>query len=68
MVNRTKNGKYLSGFPINRFQFFKTPDMKTLGTNDAAVSTAVNGWRLALTGRFRLLDQWCAFVQVIGLS
>ena len=31
---------------------------------DAAVSTAVNGWRLALTGRFRLLDQWCAFVQV----
>lgn len=31
---------------------------------DAAVSTAVNGWELALTGRFRLLDQWCAFVQV----
>lgn len=40
--------------------------MKTLGTIDAAVSNAVNGWRLALTGRFRLLDQWCAFVQVIG--
>lgn len=33
----------------------------------AAVSTAVKAWRLALTGRFRLLDQWCAFVQVYVL-
>ncbi|KAJ7516967.1 hypothetical protein O6H91_21G006700 [Diphasiastrum complanatum] len=25
--------------------------------------TAIRGWKLALAGRFRLLDQWCAFVQ-----
>lgn len=37
---------------------------RELGQKSISVSTAVKAWRLALTGRFRLLDQWCAFVQI----
>eukprot|EP00249_Psilotum_nudum_P011463 c23192_g1_i1 orf=93-1358(+) len=33
------------------------------GQKSISVTTAVEAWQLALTGRFRLLDQWCAFVQ-----
>lgn len=44
-----------------RFVFFMCRDP---GQKNISVSTAIAGWRLALTGRFRLLDQWCAFVQV----
>jgi len=29
------------------------------------VRTAVEAWRLVLVGRFRLLDQWCEFVEVL---
>ncbi|CAK9206485.1 unnamed protein product [Sphagnum troendelagicum] len=34
------------------------------GQKSISVSTAIDAWRLSLTGRFRLLDEWCAFVQV----
>jgi hypothetical protein len=44
-----------------------TFDLVIFCVMDAAVNTAINAWRLALTGRFRLLDQWCAFVQVYVL-
>lgn len=33
------------------------------GQKSLAVSTAVEAWHLSMTGRFRLLEQWCAFVQ-----
>lgn len=44
-----------------RFVFFMCRER---GQKSISVSTAVSCWRLALTGRFRLLDQWCTFVQV----
>lgn len=31
----------------------------------AAVNRAVSAWRLVLAGRFRLLSQWCDFVEVL---
>jgi DCN1-like protein 1/2 len=34
------------------------------GQKSISVNTAINACRLALTGRFRLLDEWCAFIQV----
>ncbi|KAH9294660.1 hypothetical protein KI387_038248 [Taxus chinensis] len=33
------------------------------GQRSIAVSTSIEAWRLVFTGRFRLLDQWCDFVQ-----
>lgn len=33
------------------------------GQKSLSVSTAVKAWQLSLTGRFKVLDQWCAFVQ-----
>ncbi|KAI5060281.1 hypothetical protein GOP47_0024701 [Adiantum capillus-veneris] len=33
------------------------------GQKSLAVSTAVEAWHLSMTGRFKLLEQWCAFVQ-----
>ncbi|XP_002967683.2 DCN1-like protein [Selaginella moellendorffii] len=30
----------------------------------SAVSIAVDAWKLALTGRFRLIGQWCEFVRM----
>lgn len=30
----------------------------------AAVTKAVSAWRIVLAGRFRLLNQWCEFVEV----
>jgi DCN1-like protein 1/2 len=44
-----------------RFVFFMCREQ---GQKSISVSTAIDAWRLSLTGRFRLLDQWCAFVQV----
>lgn len=35
-----------------------------MSTMIAAVSTAVEAWHLSMAGRFRLLEQWCTFVQV----
>lgn len=32
---------------------------------DIAVHRALSAWRIVLYGRFRLLDQWCDFVQVL---
>lgn len=34
---------------------------------DIAVHRALTAWRIILYGRFRLLDQWCDFVQVLLL-
>ncbi|KAK8971163.1 hypothetical protein KSP40_PGU005499 [Platanthera guangdongensis] len=31
----------------------------------STVIRAVSIWRLVLAGRFRLLDQWCSFAEVI---
>ncbi|MCO5581257.1 hypothetical protein L7F22_035135 [Adiantum nelumboides] len=33
------------------------------GQKSLAVDTAVEAWRLSMTGCFRLLEQWCAFVK-----
>lgn len=33
------------------------------GQKSLAVSTAVEAWHLSMAGRFRLLEQWCTFVQ-----
>lgn len=44
-----------------RFVFFMCRER---GQKSISVATALEAWRLALTGRFRLLDQWCSFVQV----
>lgn len=33
------------------------------GQKSIVVRTAVEAWRLVLVGRFRLLDQWCEFVE-----
>ncbi|KAH7277470.1 hypothetical protein KP509_39G053200 [Ceratopteris richardii] len=33
------------------------------GQKSLAVNTAVEAWRLSLTGRFGLLEQWCTFVE-----
>ncbi|KAJ7516619.1 hypothetical protein O6H91_22G064600 [Diphasiastrum complanatum] len=33
------------------------------GQKSITASTAIEGWKLSLAGRFRLLDQWCAFIQ-----
>ncbi|KAH9326443.1 hypothetical protein KI387_006621, partial [Taxus chinensis] len=33
------------------------------GQRSIAVSTSIEVWRLVFIGRFRLLDQWCDFVQ-----
>ncbi|KAL3695170.1 hypothetical protein R1sor_008821 [Riccia sorocarpa] len=44
-----------------RFVFFMCREQ---GQKSISVNTAVAAWRLVLTGRFRLLDQWCAFVLV----
>lgn len=33
------------------------------GQKNIVVRTAVEAWRLVLVGRFRLLDQWCEFVE-----
>ena len=32
--------------------------------SSAAVKKAISAWRLVLAGRFRLLNQWCDFVEV----
>ncbi|XP_024528548.1 DCN1-like protein 3 isoform X1 [Selaginella moellendorffii] len=44
-----------------RFVFFMCREK---GQKSLTVSIAVDAWRLALTGRFRLLDQWCEFVRM----
>ncbi|BBN13195.1 hypothetical protein MPTK1_6g01570 [Marchantia polymorpha subsp. ruderalis] len=44
-----------------RFVFFMCRER---GQKSISVNTAVAAWRLSLTGRFRLLDQWCAFVLI----
>ncbi|KAL2623081.1 hypothetical protein R1flu_003286 [Riccia fluitans] len=44
-----------------RFVFFMC---RETGQKSITVDTAVVAWRMVLTGRFRLLDQWCAFVLV----
>ncbi|CAM6093344.1 unnamed protein product [Calypogeia fissa] len=44
-----------------RFVFFMCRER---GQKSISVNTAVDAWRLALTGRFRLLEQWCAFVKI----
>ncbi|OAE26181.1 hypothetical protein AXG93_3457s1050 [Marchantia polymorpha subsp. ruderalis] len=46
-----------------RFVFFMCRER---GQKSISVNTAVAAWRLSLTGRFRLLDQWCAFVLVFS--
>ncbi|XP_020272003.1 uncharacterized protein LOC109847171 isoform X2 [Asparagus officinalis] len=33
------------------------------GQKNITVSKAISAWRLVLTGRFRLLNQWCNFVE-----
>ncbi|PKU85636.1 uncharacterized protein LOC110097570 isoform X1 [Dendrobium catenatum] len=33
------------------------------GQKNITVSRAITAWRLVLAGRFRLLDQWCCFVE-----
>ncbi|KAJ6840076.1 uncharacterized protein M6B38_312560 [Iris pallida] len=33
------------------------------GQKNITVSRAITAWRLVLTGRFRLLNQWCSFVE-----
>ncbi|KAH7278642.1 hypothetical protein KP509_38G050300 [Ceratopteris richardii] len=33
------------------------------GQKSLAVKTAVEAWQFSLTGRFKLLDQWCSFVK-----
>ncbi|XP_058097763.1 defective in cullin neddylation protein AAR3-like isoform X2 [Magnolia sinica] len=33
------------------------------GQKNILVSTGIEAWKLVLTGRFRLLDQWCGFVK-----
>lgn len=33
------------------------------GQKNITVSRAIDAWKLVLSGRFRLLDQWCDFVQ-----
>eukprot|EP01018_Ginkgo_biloba_P038387 Gb_25229 [translate_table: standard] len=43
-----------------RFVFFMCCEW---GQKSMTVSTAIEAWRLILSGRFRLLDQWCDFVQ-----
>ncbi|GBG72771.1 hypothetical protein CBR_g12339 [Chara braunii] len=42
-----------------RFVFFLSRER---GQKSLTVASAVEGWKLALSGRFRLLDQWCSYV------
>ncbi|KAL3719237.1 hypothetical protein ACJRO7_004231 [Eucalyptus globulus] len=38
------------------------------GQKNITVSKAITAWKLVLAGRFRLLNQWCGFVEVLAFS
>lgn len=48
---------------FSRFYDFVFFMCRENGQKSITVSMAVTAWRLVLVGRFRLLNQWCAFVE-----
>ncbi|KAJ0042859.1 hypothetical protein Pint_19207 [Pistacia integerrima] len=48
---------------FSRFYDFVFFMCRENGQKNITVSRAVTGWRLVLAGRFRLLNQWCDFVE-----
>jgi DCN1-like protein 1/2 len=48
---------------FSRFYDFVFFMCRENGQKNITVSRAVKAWRLVLTGRFRLLNQWCDFVE-----
>ncbi|EEF30533.1 defective in cullin neddylation protein AAR3 isoform X2 [Ricinus communis] len=48
---------------FSRFYDFVFFICRENGQKNITVSKAVTAWRLVLAGRFRLLNQWCEFVQ-----
>ncbi|XP_008806013.2 uncharacterized protein LOC103718809 isoform X2 [Phoenix dactylifera] len=48
---------------FNRFYDFVFFFCRESGQKNIAVHRAITAWRLVLNGRFRLLNQWCNFVQ-----
>ncbi|KAK8921643.1 hypothetical protein KSP39_PZI020199 [Platanthera zijinensis] len=38
------------------------------GQKNISVNRAVSAWKLVLAGRFRLLNQWCSFVEEISVT
>ncbi|XP_051140498.1 defective in cullin neddylation protein AAR3 [Andrographis paniculata] len=48
---------------FSRFYDFVFFICRENGQRNITVSRAVMAWRLVLAGRFRLLDQWCKFVE-----
>ncbi|GAV58084.1 Cullin_binding domain-containing protein [Cephalotus follicularis] len=48
---------------FSRFYDFVFFMCRENGQKNITVSRAVTAWRLVLAGRFRLLNQWCAFVE-----
>lgn len=59
-LDKPQNFRNFYGFC---FDYIREPDQKSMGS-DLAVET----WSLILVGRFKLLEQWCAFVKQNGKS
>jgi DCN1-like protein 1/2 len=62
--NSEKEWQLLDTHRFTLFYCFVFFMCRERGQKSISVSTAIDAWRLSLTGRFRLLDEWCAFVQV----
>ncbi|KAJ0432964.1 putative defective-in-cullin neddylation protein [Helianthus annuus] len=50
-------------FEFTRFYNFVFFISRENGQRSIAVSRAIMAWKLVLSGRFRLLNQWCSFVE-----
>ncbi|TXG57563.1 hypothetical protein EZV62_015392 [Acer yangbiense] len=53
---------------FSRFYDFVFFMCREHGQKNITISRAVVAWRIALAGRFRLLNQWCDFVEIRRLS